>query len=149
MDARQFFNEVRTAAKNLNNAQTRYDGLLEQYSAKTQSYDAQGAPTGGVPDSLQQRYLEAKEKLEQTNEVYAQRVAEAVELAALVTPILGANCYEYALLYYYCDAMDDWSAVAKQYPCHVSTAKHYAEVALDTIDGLGIAHLKAGKGIAE
>lgn len=117
--AREFFNEVRQAATNLNNAQKRYAYLLDQYSVKTQRYDAQGS-ISGISDSLQQRYVEAKEKLETTSRDNSGIIAQGVALAAKVTPLLNSNCYEYALLYYYCDAMENWEAVAKMYPCILS-----------------------------
>lgn len=146
--AREFFEEVRRAAKNMERAELELACLAELYSANIQRYDAIGGHNSGVPTSLQDRYLLARERVSEEIDYYKELVNEGVMLANKVTSILGSNCYEYVLLHYYCDGWS-WQRTADRFFVSVRTAQRWANVALDVIDGLGDAHIKAERGIAE
>lgn len=146
--AKVFFNEVRQAAINMQRCEQELAQLVDQYSAKTQHYDSIGSGGTGIPLSLQERYLAAKERTISSIAKWSDLVDEGVELAAHVTDLLGNNCYEYALLHYYCDAME-WREVGRMMYVSYRTAQRWADTALDTIDSLGLAHVRAGIGIAE
>lgn len=143
-----FFNEIRQAAINMQRCEQELAQLVDQYSAKTQRYDSIGTGGTGIPLSLQERYLAAKERTISSIAKWSGLVDEGVELAAHVTDLLGNNCYEYALLHYYCDAME-WREVGRMMYVSYRTAQRWADTALDTIDSLDLAHVRAGIGIAE
>lgn len=148
MTAQQWYNRViKKAARDYYDALAEREWALETCQKVTQAY---GGMVGGhgphdTPAAL--RYVLGVEELDADIEALAQVINEGTELAHGVGKLAGRRSGAIIVRHYIW--LEEWKTIASEMNLSVRQAQRLMNSALEMIDALGVAHVLAGKGIAE
>lgn len=147
MGAREQFEEAARAARRLVTLETELNAM-EQAWRRGEWLGSGAKGWHGNPTANRAEFRMCRsEALEQEREALKATIADAQALARGVGELLGKG-YEDALLYRYVEDKP-WQQVADALGVCLKTAFNRVNTALDTVDALGRARVRAGRGMAE
>lgn len=155
MLAREYFEQVRNAAKELENARRTMEMLRNREGLKAQRYSSVGHST-----TLSEPMAATDSRIDFELEIQRGRFEEATVVVDDAMRLLfggdgngGLSAlagYRYAevLMHYYCRA-ESWHQVSEILGKSRTSCKHLRNEALDLVDDFGFAHLKESVGYSK